>query len=561
MVRRSCANSETRCRDTVIIREDLYHATTNMSRQLYSRPPSVHLALLLTSILAIVPGCSSARLQSRAPALTVWSNYFDPAPSPEDGPPLSAGALRDPAFLPAQIGAIVGSYALSLVVVAAILILLAKKRRDRIAAGEAGLDTYEEYSYQFAFPPGQGAGGKAENYPYPYPSQAPKSPVKNFSYPTPLTPSADQGQNPYNFSGSFSTYSTSTLGINPLVDQRVVAADREMAQNQLEEMYKYVMEHEAAKEAGTPIEAPPTPLAKQFPSAASPKPSILKRGKGKPANLNLGREEPERQSRTSSILSVLKSPRKKNTKGISISSPIMTPMSGTFPRYEGEEMNVIPPRHYAPAGPPPVPTEQPAYVQSNRYAGPEAPMTPPDLSPESTQSIDERIGAQFGHSRFGSLAPSEIDPVSATSERSTAPLVGLPSSPKPNVTRFPSLPSSPKPGATFPASPRSGHFSRPNAPSAVRTGGTLPLRAYEPSLSSPSAQTTKQTTFERTMPLSPGARTPWTGAPVPYTPYQPFSPVIPVTPSLVTKADRKRMKQLQPKTPTMQMVQDTDDVW
>lgn len=533
-----------------------------MFRQLYSTPPSVHLILLLTSFLAFVPTCYSARLKPRAPELTVYSNYFDPAPSPEDGPPLSAGALRDPAFLPAQIGAIVGSYALSLVVVAAILLLLAKKRRDRIAAGEAGLDTYEEYGYQFAFPPGQGAGGKAQNHPYPYPSQAPKSPIKNFSYPTPPTPSADQDQNPYTFSGSFSTYSTSTLGINPLVDQRVVAADREMAQNQLEEMYKYVMEHEAAKEAGTPIEAPPTPLAKQFPSAASPKPSILKRGKGKPANLNLGREEPERQSRASSILSVLKSPRKKNTKGISISSPIMTPMSGTFPRHDGgEEMNVIPPRHYAPAGPPPVPTEQPAYLQSNRYAGPAAPMTPPDLSPESTQSIDERIGAQFGHSRFDSQAPSEIDPVSAASERSTAPLVGLPSSPKPNVTRFPSLPSSPKPGATFPTSPRSGHFSRPNAPSAVRTGGTLPLRAYEPALSSPSAQTTKQTTFERAMPLSPSARTPWTGAPVPYTPYQPFSPVIPVTPSLVTKADRKRMKQLQPKTPTMQMVQDTDDVW
>lgn len=536
-----------------------------MGRLLYSTPPSLHVALLLTTFLVFVPFCSSTQVKaprSSPPELTVYSNYFDPAPSPEDGPPLSAGALRNPAYLPAQIGAIVGSYALSLVIVAGILLLLAKTRRSRLTAAEAGLDNYEEYGYQFAFPPGPNPGDNSQKHPYPYPSQAPKSPVKNFSYPTPPTPSAEQVQTPYTFSGSFSTYSTSTLGINPLVDQRVVAADREMAQNQLEEMYKYVMEHEAAKEAGTPIEAPPTPLAKKFPGPASPKQTSQKKSKSKPANLNLSQGEPERQSRASSILSVLRSPRKKNMKGVSISSPIMTPMSGTFPRHEEEEMSTIPPRYYAPASPPPIPTDQPAYLQSSRHTGPAAPITPPDMSPESTQSIDERLRTQYGHSRFDSQAPTEVDPVSAISERSTAPLIGLPSSPKPNATRFPSLPSSPKPGATFPTSPRPGQsFSRPNAPSAVRTGGALPLRAYEPALSSPSAQTTKQTTFERTMPLSPGMRTPWTGAPVPYTPYQPFSPVVPVTPSLVTKADRKRMKQLQPKTPTMEMVQDSNDVW
>ncbi|TGJ88521.1 hypothetical protein E0Z10_g217 [Xylaria hypoxylon] len=520
---------------------------------LYSTPPLLDLSLLLTSSLAFIPLCSAK------PDLTVYSNYFDPAPSPEDGPPLSAGALRNPAFLPAQIGGIIGAYALSLVVVAALLLSLAKTRRKRLTAGEAGLDTHQDYGYQFAFPPEPKASDNSQNYPYPHPPQTPKSPIQNFSYPT---PSAEQDQTPYTFSGSYSTYSTSTLGINLRVDQRVVAADREMAQQQLEEMYKYVLEHEAAKEAGTPIEQPPTPLAKQFPIAASPKPSILKRGKNKPANLDLEHGEPERQSRASSILSVLRSPRKKNVKGISISSPIMTPMSGTFPRQDDQEMNVIPPRHYAPASPPPIPMDQRSYLQNGRYTGPVAPITPPDLSPESTQSIDERLGSQFGHSRFDSQAPTEVDPVSATSERSTTPLIGLPSSPKPNMTRFPSLPSSPKPGATFPTSPRPGQsFSRPNAPSAVRTGGTLPLRAYEPALSSPSAQTTKQTTFERAMPLSPGARTPWTGAPVPYSPYQPFSPVVPITPSLVTKADRKRMKQLQPKTPTMQMVQSSDDMW
>ena len=381
-----------------------------------------------------------------------------------------------------------------------------------------------------------------------------------------------------------------------------------MAQAQLEDMYKYVMEQEAAKEAGVAFRGPTFPSAgrqqEQQEQNASSQSMLQKKGRNKPANLNLSADaKSERtQSRTSSILSALKSPlgkKKEKVQAISISSPIMTPMTGTFPpQYAGEEMNAIPPRHYAPAAPPPVPTGNPTFSQRRNVQM--APLTPPDdVSPESTQSIDERLRAMAGkgkdrdvpeesnedeeeeerqrqghyyyHSRQQSSATMEADPISATSETSTTPLVrgervrdsrasGLPSSPKPGVNRFPSLnslPSSPKPGATF---------SRPNAPSAVRTGGALPLRAYEPALMSPNTydRTVKQTVFERAGPLSPGmgtARTPHTGAPVPYTPYQPFSPVVPITPSLVTKADRKRMRRMEPKTPTMEMVQSSDDIW
>ncbi|KAI1134125.1 hypothetical protein F5Y05DRAFT_245506 [Hypoxylon sp. FL0543] len=503
----------------------------------YTKPSSLQF-VLLSLFSSFTPFCSASVIQD------LHSNYFDPAPAPEDGPPLSAGALRNTAFLPAQIGGIVGSYAFSLVVVAAVLLVLARKRREHLTAGEEDQDG--QYPYQFAFQPPILAG--AQQNPQ-YGLDPPKSPIKNFSYPTPPTPTTGPSS-PYIVP---SLHSTSTLGINPLVDPRVVAADREMAQQQLEEMYRLVMEQEAAKEAGVTLDQPPAPLPSQ--QLPPPKQGILKRGKNKPANLDLGSGAEKPQSRASSILSAFKSPRKKNVKGINISSPIMTPMSGSFPRHEEEEMSAIPPRHYAPASPPPVPTDQAPYPRGSRPQV--APITPPDISPESTQSIDERLGNMRSNSQY-----TEPDPVSAVSDRSTAPLVGLPSSPKPGVNRFPSLPASPKPGATFPTSPREQSFSRPNAPTAVRTGGTLPLRAYEPALSSPSAQTTKQTTFERTTPLSPsGLRTPWTGAPVPYTPYQPFSPVVPITPSLVTKADRKRMKQLQPKTPTMEMVKSDDDVW
>ncbi|KAK7942784.1 uncharacterized protein PG986_011897 [Apiospora aurea] len=514
-----------------------------MQPGIYSTAISLHFVLLLT-FSTFIDSCSSApsvdqRDKNNSPRL---------AHRAEDGPSLSSGALTDPSYLPAQIGGIVGAYALSLVIVAALLLLLSKKRRQHLAAAD------EEEELDLPFPFAVDGAVLDPNTGFPYPLQSPKSPIRNFSRPTP----EEKEPTPYIFPSSQPT--SVTLGINPLVDQRVVKADHEMAQQQLEEMYKYVMEQEEAKAAGVKLQDAPAPILKSPPpSSAAPPASILKKSKNKPANLDLAKQGPEKkESRASSLLSALKSPRKKAAaKGLSISSPIMTPMSGAFPRQEGEEMERIPPRQYAPAAPPPVPSDQQPYYDP-RAPRNLAPMTPPDNSPESTLSIDERMEAQmasnayYGHSRNASQATYEQDPSSATTDKSTTPLVGLPSSPKPGVNRFPSLPASPKPGATF---------SRPNAPSAVRTGGALPLRAYEPSLASPSMQTTKQTVFERA-PLSPsGLRTPWTGAPVPYTPYQPQTPCIPVTPSLVTKADRKRMKSMNPKTPTLEMVKSSDEIW
>jgi hypothetical protein len=491
-----------------------------------------------------------------------------------DGPPISAGALTDTAYLPAQIGGIVGAYAISLVLVAIILLCLSKKRRSHLNAGNDEIDFDEKLST--GLPPGfvlpQDIPG--QQYPpnpqpeYPYgvppqehgPSEAAASPsVPNFSYPSPIRTDFPQPPpNPYVVPSPVS--SIGAPGVSPLVDQRIVAADRVMAQQQLEEMYKYVMEHDEAKARGIMLDAPVIPGQQQQQQhrsieLAKPPAMLTKKERVKPASLNLSAAKEEKtQSRTSSILSALRSPKKKPFQGVSISSPIMTPKSATFAHQESQELNMIPPRHYAPPPPPPIPTDQIRFGAKVRTSN--APLTP-DMSPESTQSIDERIGHQlgpysYGHSRNVSQAPTEAEPESATSEHSQVPLVGLPQSPR--SARFPTLPSSPKPGATF---------QRPNAPSAVRTGGTLPLRAYETALNSPSAigHTTKQTVFERRGPLSPGGGMTPATAGVPYSPYQPFTPVVPMTPSLVTRDDRKRMKRMMPKTPTMEMVQSSEDVW
>ncbi|KAK1984162.1 hypothetical protein LZ30DRAFT_687112 [Colletotrichum cereale] len=549
--------------------------------------PQLRLRFLSIAFFIILSTCSSPTAALAAPSVHETRNNNplninrDPAPSPEDGPPASAGALRDPAYLPYQIGAIVGSYGVSLVLVAALLLILSKRRREALSAGD------DEVEFEYPKSP-------LPKLTLEVPSSLrsiPRSPVRNLSYPGAdeyQTPEYPTPQTPY-----ITPTPTSTLhapGVDFTVDQRVVAKDKKMAQTQLEEMYKYVMEQEEAKARGIKLEGspvlpsgPPPPLP--TPSNAGFSKSILRKEKHKPGNLNLGEEKTEKkQSRASSMFAALRSPRKhKEPRGISISSPIMTPMTGAFPRQESQELSAIPPRQYAPPPPPPaVPASALLYgMGAQQHNGQMSPVSP-EHSPESTQSIDERIGGQIpqnpsGHARNPSAALSEMDPESAVSERSTVPLIALPQSPKPGPRFSNTLPASPKPGARFsntlPASPKPGSSFqipaapggfRSKAPSAVRTGGNLPLRAYEPALSSPSlgSQTTKQTVFTRAGPLSPsGAQTPATGMAVPYSPYQPFTPCVPMTPSLVTKADRKRMKRLEPKTPTLEMVRSDNDIW
>ncbi|KAJ4420268.1 hypothetical protein N0V82_004479 [Gnomoniopsis sp. IMI 355080] len=599
---------------------------------IYSLVLSLSISIFALQVRAAAPPPPSSNHQVKRGSNNPLGIDWNPAPSPEDGPPGAANAIRNPAYLPAQIGGIIGSYAFSLVLVALILLALSKKRREHLRAAEELEEVWEDdyTSGAAAFQSRDEVWQRPPSYPNGvYPPQlisheVLKSPghghVRNFSLPSPTSvkfevprleipraeasrfeaPRFEEPQEAPSPSSYFLPSPTSTtrgpLGQDPYVDQDIVQRDITMAQAELEQMYKYVMEQEEAKEAGVEFRAPMVPAEPR----SSTMSSTSKKEKNKPASLNLNKGE-KTQSRTSSILSALKSPRKKKQmQGISISSPIMTPMSGTFPQHVGEEMNAIPPRQYAPAIPPPLPmnNSQPSFAD-RRNIGHIAPLMTPDLSPESTQSIDERIRAiatakgkdrehQYSnsgedggsdeegeghdhvgqlHSRHISLATTEADPVSAVSETSQSGLLrnapglrtsGLPTSPKPGVNRFPSLPSSPKPGASF---------SRPNAPSAVRTGGMLPLRAYENPMVSPTTydRTVKETVFQRAGPMSPGgmhtARTPLTGNPVPYSPYQPFSPVIPITPSLVTKADRKRMKRMEPKTPTLQMVKSDDELW
>jgi hypothetical protein len=290
---------------------------------------------------------------------------------------------------------------------------------------------------------------------------------------------------------------------------------------------------------------PPAPL-----QSASPPPqrsvTPKKVEKSRPSNINIEEPKQKSQSRASSIISSLKSPKRRGIRGM-ISSPIPTPLSTTFPSPGNvSDEEPLSPRFYAPPPPPPVPTDQVPYahVRKNSQGSPVSP----------TRSIAEQL-SPYGAQQFHRPNPSQTsvqssrDPASATSATSQTPL-------------FPSQSQRPPP---YPNKSTSTVNLPPSNNSSVRQ---LPLRQFEPAMQSPSfSYSTKTTVLERTSPLSPGLttgggpRTPWSAGAVPYSPYQPFSPMMPITPRLVTKEERKAMKKREARTPTLEMIKSDDELF
>lgn len=442
---------------------------------------------------------------------------WSPAPSPQDGPPLSAGALRDPAYLPAEVVGIVGSYVFVVCVVGTALLLTGRHlRRER------------EQSCQ-ELPVLELIQPRVQNY------AGPLSPTgrTNFSYPA----TEKSSRTPYIFPAP-QIHSPQSPGTDPNVDLRVVEADREMLQKDLEDLYAHVMEHEEAKARGV---APPEPLLTQkrgqIPGASPQRPT---KKDGRPTLANIGHDESKKQktsSRTSSIISSLRSPMSRKVKALHISSPMPTPLSSTFPSDYVSDDEPLSPRQPPPL--PPVPTDQ----------------SSDDISP--TRSIAELLGQTNSLQHKSSLSAS-------SSQSDPNPLFSNPVNKSASVSKV-SL--SGRPQGHLPASPRPDGKSPRLAPlnqSANNSTRTLPFRAYEPaSPNSPSTPqtTTKTTVLERAAPMSPGLRTPWTAGSMPYSPYQPFTPLLPVTPTLVTKEHRKMMKKREKRMPVLEMVSNADEMW
>jgi len=433
---------------------------------------------------------------------------WDPAPSPEDGPPLSASALRDKAYLPAEIGGIVGAYAFIVILILLALFFVGRplRKAKEQAAKPKDVEMLDGASTNRAF------------FPSPISPTLSATAGKNFSWPSP----EKTDRNPYIFPSQ--NCSPVSPGSNPAVDSRIVEADREVLQQGLEDLYAHVMEQEEAKAAGLNIADMPVPI---------PLPSASPRGRSTTSSKRLEKIKPtnlsaptKAHSRTSSIISSIKSPKKKGIRGMRISSPIATPLSATFPANYASDEEPLRSRYYQPPPPPPVPKDQVPYQQHSR----------------NNSSVNT------------SNNPSPVSPTRSIAENLASVSMG----PPPNNR---SIATSRPPNLMIPGI--STNNPTPNA-SASNSTRQLPFRAFDPppGLSSPSfSYSTKTTVLERTTPLSPGLKTPWSAGAVPYSPYQPFTPLMPVTPRLVTREDRRAMKKMEPKSPVMEMVKAEDDLW
>ncbi|KAE8444246.1 hypothetical protein EG329_000746 [Mollisiaceae sp. DMI_Dod_QoI] len=478
-------------------------------------------ALLL---LFIYSGISSANILYDPPKNNPLNIDWDPAPSPEDGPALSAHASRNKALLPAQIGGILGAYLFAVCVVGITLILIGRKLRLQVQRATKALDIEMV----------QPAPIKTSQL-----SPSPLTPgggPRNFSWPSP----EKDTKNPYIFPSALRS-PTTPPGTDPFVDTRVVEADREMLQQDLEDIYAHVMEQEEAKAAGVKVKEMPPPQLQKTGPVPMPAPQRGGEKKARPSNLNF-EEPPKQRSRASSIISSLVSPRKKGLRAMRISSPMATPLSATFPQSAASDEEPLTPRYYTPPPPPPIPKDQVPYTHSRNNSNTGiSPITSIDqqLNQISLNPYKQSTSHRPNPSQT-SVQSSRGDPMSATSTTSQTPLFPPSRSQK----------STPAPTASNNSSVRA-----------------LPLRQFEPALLSPSfAPSTKTTVLERTGPIhngpnTAGLKTPWSAGAVPYSPYQPFTPLVPMTPRLVTKEERKAKKKAEGRTPVLEMVKSEDDVW
>ncbi|KAE9377327.1 hypothetical protein N431DRAFT_436569 [Stipitochalara longipes BDJ] len=505
-------------------------------------------AILLLS-LACLTSISSANILTDIPKNNPLNIWYSPAPPPADGPPLSASASRDRALIPAQVGGIIGAYLFSVCVVGIALILLGRKLRRQIQASAKALDI-EMVEPRFE---------TAQATPHRL-SAALRSPggSRNFSYPSPERDT----KSPYIFPPSLKSPKTPPA-YGPYVDTRIVEADREMLNRDLEDIYAHVMEQEEAKAQGIAVKEMPLPaqLLKTGPVPNSPpqRQSTFppkKIEKSRPANLNIDetRSVKSGHSRISSIISSIKSPRKKT---MQISSPMLTPASASFPRYNEEE-EPLSPRYYQPPPPPPVPRDQVPYPHHRNTSNLTATLVPLPSSPRSNLSQPLSPRSPYGPSIRTQRSQHQMNPslvsqlsvqssmnggdISATSQ---TPLNPLQMQPPPKRQPSPNPP-----------------------PSNNSSQRQLPLRQFEPAVTSPSfAPSTKTTVLERNGPVggagpqTGGLRTPWSAGAVPYSPYQPFTPMMPITPRLVTKEERKAMKKREGRTPVLEMIKGEDELW
>ena len=479
-------------------------------------------------------------LFTRALALpnSIWHVSIDegPAPSPEDGPPLAASAIRDKSFLPAQIGGIIGAYVVFVLVIG-IAILFVGRRFRRAAQASPRTLAMEMLK------PIRTDASKAFD-------PSPISPSTNAYGPSPVStvntrnawPSPEKSRS----SQVWSTGHKQQPSVQSSVvtfDENVIEDDKARNQREMERLYEAVMEQDEQKSSsaldvgsGSKPQIPselqhlrntpgPSKPSSPPPRAETKSPSRnltrspLKSGSRHPKPSPISIDRSTTHSQASSRTSFGSFSRKRGIRGLPISPPMGSP--DLAPDYETQygEAQPLSPRFYQPGPPPPPPPKDEESVPQNRENGLRKMNIRDSDSQSSSQALrnsiptihanpeaDGRTALQHQHDEEN--GPQRLY---NKTKRTPAPL---------------SIRTQTAPG---PAS----HNSLHTAP--------LPFRNLD-SYSDRPRSTIKATVLERKAPNPNYLRSPQTGVPMtPYSPYMPFTPLTPMTPSrLVTRGERKK---------------------
>lgn len=536
-------------------------------------PPPLLLLLLWSTTVSALP--------TAADQPPIW--YFhisnDPAPAPEDGPPLSASAVRDRNHLPLEIGSILGSYALAIIAISALLWALSRRYRRFIPTGSR-LMPMEMFNPRQSADDNMLAATTTTFAPSPADAWGP-SPVSPGStkreWTSPISlKSATWGRH----KGRKSQVSIASNQSVVTFNGSVLEEDRAKNEIEMDRLYAAVAEHDEHRARSTtepqhppelqhlrigpappptrptPASPPlsPTKSTHQRPLTVEPAtPSRPKNTRPSPISIT----GPTIHSSASSRTSVGSYGRSRSIRTLPISPPMGSPDMVPENMRQYGEAEPLSPRIYAP-GPPPTP---PSRQNSS-------------TSPRSLHHFDVPTSRRFHFAP--NIRSSRLPPTNPDADSSAPPTPRAPNNPTFQFTTPDTDPSSPPPPPHHPP-PQTltidpPHEAKPTTPKSQRTkprplhlvttsstaasesqrslplpllaSAPLPLRNHHHPSSGGDRPVSmiKATVLEHRVGKGGGLRAPGTGVPAtPYSPYMPFTPLTPMTPSrLVTREERKR---------------------
>ena len=522
--------------------------------------------LSYTALLLLSPNAHAADSELCA-FCNLWRISIDlsPAPSPQDGPPFSAHADRNPDSLPYEVIGILGAYIATVLVLGLLMLTVGRSLRKRAQAMTVR------------------------------PQEMVKPAMQQFDT-TPLSPKSERswyarhvkGQKSIASSirsagGSFHVGSPGGESVASF-DPGVIEADRARRQEEMERLYAAVMAHDDHKQAGASVEAivqppsyeqrrppplvtdaphlkhlqplkspgaPKSPVRAIYPPgsrmyAGSQSPTSPLKGEysayafGPAADNDLkeyrsratsfgsqrGASEPERSGGNKL---------RKGLRNLKISAPIVNDDNSDGAR------TPLSPRFYPDPGVPPEPpttnsTHVPTTPGSTRSYGYDV-----DAARDIPAARLTRAGAYEANNEAQALTDvASTRPDAATQQRRQQP-------PKPTLT----INSRPLPLRQLTAQQQAAYTA------------AHPLSPLTQHINQPFSAGPGQTQF--VSPRRDGFGGPRTGMATPYSPYMPFTPLMPVTPRLMTRAQRKQRqkdeRRVQGAITEEDAVADEKDLW